>query len=208
MPHKFSGPGFAQLGFHFSRIRSLVKLGILTRLESEIEAAFAQGKQVVPVLVGGAAMPTALSLPNSIQRLSRMQAASMSDRCWGADVGVLVERLRTICPSLQQELPPGAAKAESPAEVLLELGERLLDEVATRRRPRILSTNPSSSLTQRFLRKLWLGLKRLLTIGLVLGLIYVGARLFGDQTLFAQLDAFEARLSIGWERLQQYMTQP
>jgi hypothetical protein len=175
-------------------------------VRTEIEAAFAQGKQVVPVLVGGVAMPAAASLPLSIQQLSRMQATSMSDRRWDAEIGELAERLRTICPSLQQELPLGAAKAESPAEVLLELGERLLDEVSVRRRPRILPTSPPRTLTQRFLRTLGLGLKRLLTIGLVLGLIYAGARLFGDQTLLAQLDAFEARLLIGWERLQQYMT--
>lgn len=175
-------------------------------VRTEIEGAFDQGKQVVPVLVGGAAMPAAATLPSSIQRLCRMQAASMSDRRWDAEVAELAERLRAVYPSLQQELPRCAAQAESPSEVLLELGERLLDEVAARRRPRILSTSPSSTFMRRFICKLWLGLRRLLTIGLVLGLIYVGARLFGDQTLLVQLDAFEARLLIGWERLQQYFT--
>ncbi|MDX2456086.1 MAG: toll/interleukin-1 receptor domain-containing protein [Gammaproteobacteria bacterium] len=38
-------------------------------VRTEIEAAFSQGKQVVPILVGGAGMPGPGSLPKSIERL-------------------------------------------------------------------------------------------------------------------------------------------
>ncbi|MGB5452956.1 MAG: toll/interleukin-1 receptor domain-containing protein, partial [Sedimenticolaceae bacterium] len=61
-------------------------------VRTEIEAAFAQGKQVIPVLVGGATMPPPASLPESIQRLTRMQAASMSDRHWDTEIRELADR--------------------------------------------------------------------------------------------------------------------
>jgi len=39
----------------------------------------------------------------------------------------------------------------------------------------------------------------------VLGLVYAGMRLFGDESVLRGLDTFEARLQIGWERLQGYI---
>ena len=45
----------------------------------------------------------------------------------------------------------------------------------------------------------------LIVFALVLALIYFGIRLFGDQSMLNALDAFEARLQIGWERLQHYV---
>jgi len=106
-------------------------------VRTEIEAAFSQGKQVVPVLVGGAGMPGIGSLPKSIERLTRLQAAALTDRHWDAEVTKLAERLQKMCPSLSQDQPPAAAAGESSAEVLRELGDRFLDEVVSRRRLRI-----------------------------------------------------------------------
>jgi len=40
---------------------------------------------------------------------------------------------------------------------------------------------------------------------LVVGLIYAGIRLFGDDSTLRTLDNVEARLQIGWERLQTYI---
>ncbi|MGB5569125.1 MAG: toll/interleukin-1 receptor domain-containing protein [Sedimenticolaceae bacterium] len=172
-------------------------------VRTEIEAAFAQGKQVIPVLVGGATMPPPASLPESIQRLTRMQAASMSDRHWDTEIRELADRLRAICPSLRQEQAP--ARGESPAEVLREIGGRILDEVENSRRPRVQTSSLSRSLMQQILRALGRGAKRLLSIVFGLALIYIGIRLFGDETLLGHLDGFEARLQMAWERLQLYI---
>ena len=46
-------------------------------VRTEVEAALTQGKVVIPVLVGGAAMPAPPQLPASIQRLTHLQAASL-----------------------------------------------------------------------------------------------------------------------------------
>lgn len=171
-------------------------------VRTEIEAAFAQGKQVIPVLVGGATMPPPASLPESIQRLTRMQAASMSDRHWDTEIRELADRLRAICPSLRQGQAP--ARAGSPADALRELGDAL-DEVGNHHRPRIRTPSLWRSLMQQILRALGRGTKKLLSIVFGLALIYIGIRLFGDETLLGHLDGFEARLQMAWERLQLYI---
>ena len=174
-------------------------------VRAEIEAALAQDKLVIPILVGGAEMPAADALPPSIRRLSRMQAAIMSDRHWDAEVRELAERLCTLCPSLNDKHSPPAAPAESPAQVLRDLGERVFDEVASRRRPRIEPPSLSRTFSDSVLRAFGRGLKRTLSAIFGLGLLYVGLRLFGDETVLRGLDRFEAHLLVGWERLQVYV---
>lgn len=174
-------------------------------VRTEIEAAFAQGKQVVPVLVGGALMPGPDVLPDSIARLARLQAATLSDRHWDAQVSELVERLRKLTPSLARGRTPEPPPAESPAAVLLELGERVFKEVESRRRPVIRPPSLPDTFARQLFRELGKGLKKLLSIMFALGLIYVGIRLFGDEKMLGLLDAFEARLLIAWERLQLFI---
>jgi len=169
-------------------------------VRAEIESAFALGKQVVPVLVGGARIPASDALPNSIERLSRLQAANLSDRRWDAEIAELADRLRSICPTLAQDRPRQKA-VDSPAEVLHELGERFLNEVVAEQRP---SAKPPT-VVQRILLRLGSDVRKLLSFVVVLGLIYVGMRLFGDESLLRDLDALEARLHIGWQRLMQYI---
>ena len=173
-------------------------------VRTEIEAAFAQGKQVVPVLVGEAKMPTPGDMPESIGRLARLQAASLSDRHWDGQVAGLAERLQALCPALDRGVVQGGAGNESPAAILQELGDRVLKEVESRRRPRVRPPSLPRSLADRLLRALGRGLRRLLALALGLALIYVGIRLFGDDTMLGHLDAVEARLQVGWERLQHY----
>ena len=55
------------------------------------------------------------------------------------------------------------------------------------------------------LRAFGRGLKRTLSAIFGLGLLYVGLRLFGDETVLRGLDRFEAHLLVGWERLQVYV---
>jgi hypothetical protein len=165
-------------------------------VRAEIEAAFAQGKQVIPVLVGGAEMPSAGSLPDSIERLARLQAAVLTDRRWDSEVRHLAAWLRSLCPALaggrvrpKREAPPPARR-------------RARDPTPHRRtaRPRLLS-----HLARQMLRATGRALKKLLSVALVVALIYAGIRLFGDDGTLRWLDRFEARLHIGWERLQAYL---
>ncbi len=174
-------------------------------VRAEIEAAFAQDKQVVPVLVGGAYMPGSKVLPESIQRLARLQAASLSDRRWDAQVEELAGRLRNISPSLGRDDPVAGDLPESPAEILRELGERVFREVESRRRPRLQPPRLPQTFAQQLWHRLWSVVKKILTLVVLLGLIYVGLRLFGDDRVLGQLDAFEARLAVAWERLQAYI---
>lgn len=51
----------------------------------EVKAALDTGRRVIPVLVGGAGMPTEASLPPVLQRLAAVQAVSMSDERWDYD---------------------------------------------------------------------------------------------------------------------------
>jgi len=60
----------------------------------EIEAAIAQGKRVIPVLVGGASMPSADSLPTSIQSLARRQAVRLSVDRFGSDCLHLIAAMK------------------------------------------------------------------------------------------------------------------
>lgn len=173
-------------------------------VRTEIEAAFAQGKQVVPVLVAGARMPAADALPQSIARLTRLQAAELGDRHWDDGVEDLADRLRQLCPALGEDAPKPVRGEESPAEVLRELGERFLDEVMSRRRPRITPPTLPPTFLQRSLRALGRGVRRLLTVALLVGLVYAGVRLFGDDATLRQMDAVEARLQVAWQRLQDY----
>ena len=173
-------------------------------VRTEIEAAFQQGKQVVPILVGGAQMPAQDQLPDSIGRLASLQAAEISDRRWNDDVDQLADRLRSLCPGLEGNRPDHSQE-ESLARVLGELGERVIDEVQARRRPDFSTTVSASTITERLLNRIWRGVRKLVGTALLLLAVYVGIRLFGDASLLSTLDAFEARLQIGWERALAYL---
>jgi hypothetical protein len=60
----------------------------------EIESAFdAPGVRIVPVLVEGAAMPHRSDLPESIQKLARINAIELNDRRWRSDLESLASVL-------------------------------------------------------------------------------------------------------------------
>ncbi|HAF53807.1 MAG TPA: TIR domain-containing protein [Thauera sp.] len=58
----------------------------------QVESALASGKPVVPILVGGAAMPDAAALPPALRGLANRQALVMGDASWAADLA----RLQTV----------------------------------------------------------------------------------------------------------------
>jgi hypothetical protein len=183
-------------------------------VRTEIEAAFAQGKPVFPVLVGGATMPPADQLPDSIRRLTRLQAARLDDRHWQADIEGLVAQLRATLPAAfgaaaQRSATPAATapgQDATPAQVLREIAQRVLDES---RQPHPAPTPTQVRRPRRWhaalAASLWRRLRGFMTLAVALVLIYIGLRLFGDDEVLRGLDAFEARLQLGWQRLQSHM---
>lgn len=72
----------------------------------EIGTALTRNTRVIPVLVGGAAMPKAEQLPVELQPLARRQAYELSDRRWEFDVDQLVQSLESILgPRLEKDSP-------------------------------------------------------------------------------------------------------
>lgn len=174
-----------------------------------------QGKVVIPVLVGGATMPAPVHLPGSIQRLTHLQAASLDDRHWDADLSQLVTRVQELVPELRLLSARGAtagqttapAASETPVQVLREIAQRVLEE-SLQHRPRPMPPRAPGlrlSWVWVLLRPLLRKLRRLLTIVMAIALVYIGIRLFGDDNLLRQLDALEGRLMIGWRRLLGYL---
>lgn len=60
----------------------------------ELIAALSQRKLVIPVLVGGAAMPSATQLSEELKPLALLQAVSLRDETWHSDVEGLIHALR------------------------------------------------------------------------------------------------------------------
>jgi hypothetical protein len=79
----------------------------------EIAAALARPILVVPVLLGGAAMPKAASLPEVLQPLARKQGHEISDKRWDYDCDLLLQKLgdalgvRPLRSSRQEGAAPG-----------------------------------------------------------------------------------------------------
>lgn len=59
----------------------------------EIEVALSYGKRMLPVLVGGARMPTVSQVPDSIRPIVTRQAVVLHDESWHADVADLTRAL-------------------------------------------------------------------------------------------------------------------
>jgi hypothetical protein len=83
--------------------RRLDQLNDYVRLE--IATAVARpGLLVVPVLVEGAAMPTADELPEAMRALARRQAVSLRDESWDEDVDRLVKGIEAVGPPVARAL--------------------------------------------------------------------------------------------------------
>jgi predicted ATPase len=70
-----------------------------------IETALERSVRTIPVLVGGASMPTPEELPPSIVELARRNAVELQDRRWREDVDALVEILEGRGRGRQGNLP-------------------------------------------------------------------------------------------------------
>lgn len=76
-------------------------------IRHEIAAALSRDIPVIPVLVGGATMPTAADLPEPLKALARRQASELSDARWDFDVQKLIAAIkRAGVRTVGQKGPP------------------------------------------------------------------------------------------------------
>ncbi len=89
----------------------------------EIATALERGVRVIPVLVGGAAMPAEPALPEVLRPLARRQAHELSDKRWDYDVGQLfgaieklpgLSRRQSSSPPPAVSVPPSASSHHMP----------------------------------------------------------------------------------------------
>lgn len=71
----------------------------------EIQTALDQGKKVIPVLVGGASMPAASALPESIRALARRNAVHVRPERFPADSKALSEHLAEVLAAPEVTFP-------------------------------------------------------------------------------------------------------
>ena len=83
----------------------------------EVEAGLARGIRVIPVLVGGADMPSEVDLPESMRAFARRNASEISDRRFDFDVGRLVDAIdrALTAPTPVREAPAASPPPLSPA---------------------------------------------------------------------------------------------
>jgi len=63
-------------------------------VRNEVSAALAAGRVVIPVLVGGAALPGAADLPEDLRALAERQMAEVRDGSWNDDVARLCKDIK------------------------------------------------------------------------------------------------------------------
>lgn len=83
----------------------------------EIAAVLERGIRVIPVLVGGAAMPKSTQLPECLVPLTRRQAIEITDHRFHADTDKLIKALEKIVgapPPKPPELPKEPVEPEKP----------------------------------------------------------------------------------------------
>jgi hypothetical protein len=81
----------------------------------EVESALANPSvTTIPVLVEGAQMPEAATLPESIQRLARINAFELDDRRWKADLSRITELLEGLQRKPSGFQPQKGQPAQSP----------------------------------------------------------------------------------------------
>jgi hypothetical protein len=107
-----------------SGCRRLDDPGDFVRLE--IELALAARVAVVPVLVEGAAMPSADDLPPSLAEFSRCQAVELADTRWRYDVDQLTEMLRARF-AIDSDAAPLSSEGGSRSRALTRFASDMLD---------------------------------------------------------------------------------
>lgn len=101
--------------------------------------------------------------------------------------------------------PNSKASVITPAQILLKLGGRVLDELNLKRKNSNRLPTRSYNPFTRLGLALFGFIKSILGIAILLTIIYVGIRLFGDNEMLRELDKIQHRALIGWERLTGYL---
>ncbi len=81
----------------------------------ELAVALSRDVRVVPVLVGGAAMPGRADLPRDLQSLTRRQAQDLTELHWDTDLRRLATSLAQI-PGVKQRPTSRSASSSAPPE--------------------------------------------------------------------------------------------
>ena len=85
-------------------------------VRAELETALGVGARVIPVLVGGAEMPKAAALPESLRRLAQRNALELTDARWQYDVDRLVAAIESTV-GLERQRSTGAQNEHGGHEV-------------------------------------------------------------------------------------------
>jgi tetratricopeptide (TPR) repeat protein len=81
-------------------------------LRMEVAEALSREATVIPILVGGAGMPSPDALPEALKPLSRRHAMSLAEDKWIPNVEVLIDRLREIILPRTEDIPLPQAERE------------------------------------------------------------------------------------------------
>ncbi len=74
-------------------------------VRTEIAAALQRGIRVIPVLVGGASVPSLDHLPTELHALTERQAHELTDRRWNYDVEQLIKAVPVTPPTVSRTWP-------------------------------------------------------------------------------------------------------
>jgi hypothetical protein len=94
----------------------------------EIEAALTRGIRVIPILVGGAAMPRRDQLPPSLAALARRHALELSPSRFDFDTNRLITVLDKTLADVREETLAGAIKGNESTDREQRTAPRSLDE--------------------------------------------------------------------------------
>lgn len=154
----------------------------------EIEAALVRHTWVIPILVGGAQMPAALDLPDSIQPLSRIQAFEMSDRRWDRDVEQLAAMITRRIPGFAKADTPinknrqtgHSRPVDSPARAIRDVGMRVIEEIGRSRRESPASRRPAKRRISFVGSRLARLARQLIGIAIAIGVAYFLIQNYAD----------------------------
>ena len=80
----------------------------------EVEVSLKCGVRVIPVLVGGAQMPSEADLPQALRSFARRNAIEVSDKRFEFDSGKLIDAIERALKGREQREGPGPAAAPVP----------------------------------------------------------------------------------------------
>jgi TIR domain len=87
----------------------------------EIEAALERNVLVIPVLVDGAQMPTAMELPSSLKPLTRRQAIELSHARFASDVDLLANSIKRVDQEISTKTTTPLDRAQNASLSMIQI---------------------------------------------------------------------------------------